>query len=158
MSKTLREWWTVGFFLIIPSIVMAQMNPENNSVRCGVVVSAGFAQNFADDWISAWNSHDLDRILAHYTDDFEMRSPGIIAIAREPSGVLRGKAKIRSYWEEALKTQPNLKFELIGVYAGIGSVAIHYRNASGLAVVEVLELDSNCKVVRGNAIRSIPRP
>ena len=37
-----------------------------------------FAEHFAADWIDSWNSHDLGRILSHYTDDFEMSSPIII--------------------------------------------------------------------------------
>jgi hypothetical protein len=137
---------------------MAQTSTEKSVMSCSAEISVGFAQAFAQDWISSWNSHEMDRILAHYTEDFEMRSPGIISTAKEPSGVLRGKAKIRSYWEAALKAQPDLKFELIGVYAGIGSLAIHYRNASKRNVVEVLEFDQSCKVVRGNAIRSIAVP
>jgi ketosteroid isomerase-like protein len=28
-----------------------------------------FAQRFADQWIAAWNSHDLVSILSHYRDD-----------------------------------------------------------------------------------------
>ena len=36
---------------------------------------SGFAERFATDWIAAWNSHDLDRVLTHYEDDFEMSSP-----------------------------------------------------------------------------------
>ena len=35
----------------------------------------GFAERFAKDWVAAWNSHDLDSILEHYEDDFEMSSP-----------------------------------------------------------------------------------
>ena len=38
------------------------------------------AQAFADEWIEAWNSHDLDRILSHYSDDAELLSP--VAAAR----------------------------------------------------------------------------
>jgi ketosteroid isomerase-like protein len=26
-------------------------------------------QRFADEWYAAWNAHDLDAILDHYTDD-----------------------------------------------------------------------------------------
>jgi ketosteroid isomerase-like protein len=33
------------------------------------------AQEFALEWIAAWNSHDLERILRHYTDDVEVTSP-----------------------------------------------------------------------------------
>src|SRR6516164_4567249 len=30
------------------------------------------AVKFAEDWVSAWNSHDLDKIMAHYADDVEL--------------------------------------------------------------------------------------
>lgn len=43
--------------------------------------------------IDSWNSHDLDRILSHYSDDFEMSAPFIIRILGESSGVLKGKEK-----------------------------------------------------------------
>ena len=43
-----------------------------------------FAEHFAADWIDSWNAHDLNRILSHYTDDFEMASPVIIQVANEP--------------------------------------------------------------------------
>ena len=33
------------------------------------------AQDFAQEWIAAWNSHDLDRILSHYAEDVEVTSP-----------------------------------------------------------------------------------
>lgn len=39
-----------------------------------------------------------------------MRSAGIVTTAGEPSGVLKGKEKVGTYWTAALKAQPNLKF------------------------------------------------
>ena len=48
-------------------------------------MSMQFALHFAEDWIASWNSHDLDRILAHYTEDFEMSSPLIVQLMGEPS-------------------------------------------------------------------------
>ena len=50
-----------------------------------------FSEHFARQWIDSWNSHDLGRILSHYSDDFEMSSPLIINIVGEPSGMLKGK-------------------------------------------------------------------
>ena len=41
-----------------------------------------FAHQFAEDWIAVWNSHDLEAILSHYTDDFEMSSPLIVQANR----------------------------------------------------------------------------
>ncbi len=58
------------------------------------MIDKKFAEHFARDWIDSWNSHDLDRILAHYSDQFEMSSPVIIQIAGEPSGTLNGKEAI----------------------------------------------------------------
>ena len=66
-----------------------------------------FADHFAADWIDSWNSHDLGRILSHYTDDFEMTSPVIIQVAGEPSGTLKGKKDVGAYWAKALQLSPD---------------------------------------------------
>ena len=50
-----------------------------------VLMEKGFAERFAKEWVAAWNSHDLERILSHYEDDFEMLSPIITALVGEPS-------------------------------------------------------------------------
>ena len=79
------------------------------------MIEEGWAKAFAHEWIEAWNSHDLERIMSHYTDDFEMSSPFIIELMGEPGGKLRGKASIRPYWEKGLAAQPPLRFELLQV-------------------------------------------
>lgn len=45
------------------------------------MIEKDFAEEFARDWIESWNSRDLDRILSHYSDQFEMSSPKITQIA-----------------------------------------------------------------------------
>jgi ketosteroid isomerase-like protein len=105
----------------------------------------GFAERFASEWIAAWNSHDLERILAHYEDDFEMSSPIIPVLVGEPSGKLRGKAAVGAYWAKALQKAPNLRFELVTALAGVDSVAVYYKGHRGLSV-EVLHFDPSGKV------------
>lgn len=105
----------------------------------------GFARRFADEWIAAWNSHDLERILAHYEDNFEMSSPIIATLAGEPSGKLQGKAAIGAYWSKALKNAPDLRFELLTALAGVDSVTVYYRGHRGLSA-EVLHFGPNGKV------------
>ncbi|WP_232821554.1 Cif family virulence factor [Acidithiobacillus ferrivorans] len=39
------------------------------------MIDKEFAEHFASDWIGSWNNHDLDRILSHYSEQFEMFSP-----------------------------------------------------------------------------------
>ena len=108
------------------------------------------ADEFAAEWIAAWNSHDLERILSHYSADFTMASPRIATIANEPSGVLRGKAAVAAYWAKALALLPDLHFELIATFVGADSVAIHYEGVRGPAV-EVFFFDADGLVCRAAA-------
>ena len=104
-----------------------------------------FAERFATEWIAAWNSHDLDRILTHYEDDFEMSSPIIPALVGEPSGKLRGKAAVGAYWAKALQKVPDLRFELVTALAGVDSVTVYYKGHRGLSA-EVLHFNPSGKV------------
>ena len=112
-----------------------------------------FALDLARRWIAAWNSHDLERVFALYADDFEMRSPLIVERGFSADGVLRGKPAIRPYWGAGLATaNPPLLFELIDAYAGVGTIAVHYRSVGRKVVVEVLEVDAAGQIVRGSAL------
>jgi hypothetical protein len=106
-----------------------------------------FAQQFAQEWIEAWNRHDLERVLAHYADDFEMNSPYIVQIAGEPSGRLKGKTAVGVYWTKALAMMPDLHFELISTLVGINSVTLYYKGARDRLSAEVLHFGPDCKVV-----------
>jgi ketosteroid isomerase-like protein len=114
------------------------------------VLTREFAVRFAEEWVAAWNSHDLERILSHYTDDFEMASPIIVQLMGEPSGTLKGKQAVREYWAKALARLPDLRFELIDVYVGAESVVIHYRGPRG-ASAEAFWFDPEGKVRRAAA-------
>ncbi len=92
-----------------------------------------FATHFAHEWVTAWNSHDLDWILSLYADDFEMASPYIAQIVDEPSGVLKGKTAVAAYWARALELMPTLHFELHSTLLGADSLVIYYRGLSGMA-------------------------
>lgn len=109
------------------------------------------AQAFANDWVSAWNAHDLDRILAHYSDDFEMTSPVIVQLLSEASGTLKGKAAVGHYWGMALQRVPDLHFELLSVLVGVRSITLYYRGVKGRLSAEVFEFDEAGKVVKAAA-------
>ena len=38
------------------------------------MLSETFIEEFAAEWIASWNSHDIERILAHYEEAFELSS------------------------------------------------------------------------------------
>ena len=110
-----------------------------------------FAEHFAADWMDAWNAHDLNRVLSHYADDFEMSSPVIVQMAHEPSGTLRGKAAVRAYWKKALELMPDLHFELISVLVGVTSITLYYKGAHGRLAAEVFHFGAEQKVSRAFA-------
>lgn len=98
---------------------------------------------FATEWVNAWNARDLDAVLAHYREDFEMSSPFIAQIAGVASGVLQGKPAVRAYWSAALARMPDLHFDLIATMAGVNSVVIHYRGPGGRLCAEVFAFDDD---------------
>lgn len=105
-------------------------------------------QEFAMNWIEAWNSHDLDRILSHYTDDFAITTPMIKMAMGIGIGTLKGKGDIRQYWAAALQKIPDLHFELIDVTQGIDSIALYYQSVMGKVAIEVMFFDDHGKVNR----------
>jgi ketosteroid isomerase-like protein len=110
-----------------------------------------FAKAFACEWIEAWNAHDLDRVLSHYTDDFEMCSPMIAQLFAGSGGRLRGKDLVRGYWRRALEIAPDLRFKLITLLVGVQSVTIYYQGARDRLSAEVFFFDASGKVTQAVA-------
>jgi len=65
--------------------------------RLLVMTSNRDPSELAAKWEEAWNSHDIDRILALYREDVIFKSPRIRTVSGEESGVLRGKSAVRDY-------------------------------------------------------------
>jgi ketosteroid isomerase-like protein len=106
---------------------------------------------FGREWIAAWNSHDLDRVLALYAEDAEMTSDKIPALGFDPSGTLHGKARLRMYWGKALTLLPNLHFDLIDTYVSPNSIVVFYKNERGAKICEYLRLNAEGKIIQGSA-------
>ncbi len=104
------------------------------------------AAAFADEWIAAWNAHDLNRILALYADDVMLVSPRVRDILGDPSGKVRGKAALSRYFSQGLARLPDLHFTLLGSYAGLESVVVNFRANYGHDVSELMVFDSEGRV------------
>ncbi|MGH2835655.1 MAG: nuclear transport factor 2 family protein [Solirubrobacteraceae bacterium] len=112
-------------------------------------MEAARAHEFVGDWVDAWNRHDIDAVLAHFVDEVTFTSPAAARIVEGSDGVIRGKAALRAYWSEGIRLIPDLHFEVLGVYVGIDTLTISYRNQSGGLVNEVLRFDGRL-VVEGH--------
>ncbi|MYX73399.1 nuclear transport factor 2 family protein [Streptomyces sp. SID3915] len=96
------------------------------------------ARQFASRWQDDWNSHDLDRVLAHYAEDVVFSSPMIARLTGDPAGTPHGKAALRAYWTTGPRKIPGLEFEVMDVRAGVDALVIDYRDQIGGRVYEVL--------------------
>ena len=106
------------------------------------------SSNLVHEWIQAWNSHDLNQIMTHYAHDLIISSPALAKVLNGSGGTLRGLDAVRAYWEKALLLYPDLHFELLGHFKGVGSMAIHYRGVGGRKVVEVCEFNAEGLIAR----------
>jgi hypothetical protein len=108
------------------------------------------ALKIARGWIAAWNSHDIDRILSHYSDSIELTSPLVSRILGADVHMVSGKAALRKYFLGGLEAFPDLTFELWGAYPGHGSLVVHYESVRGLGAAEFMRIDGSgrvCEVV-----------
>ncbi len=104
---------------------------------------------FAQQWVDAWNAHDVESVLQHFDDDVVFTSPVAAKLLPETAGIIRGKAALRDYWTQALRHIANLRFAIEAIYQGIDTVVIAYRNQDGGQVSEVLRF-GNGLVIEGH--------
>lgn len=112
-----------------------------------------FATQFANEWISNWNNHDLDSILDHYTEDVIFHSPMIQKLLGESTDKVVGKNNLRIYWTKGLALIPDLHFELVNIFYGAHCVSIHYLGHRG-PVIETFFFDTAGKVYQACACYS----
>lgn len=103
-------------------------------------------QRFALEWISAWNSHDIDRILSHYSDDIIITTPMIVLATGGKEDSLSGKNVVSLYWQKALDKFPDLYFELIHSTAGVDSAALFYKSIMNKHAIEVMFFNEEGKI------------
>lgn len=91
------------------------------------------AAQFANRWLSAWNSSDVREILMLFSEDFTNSTPLLQSLHVCESGTLAGKQANGEYWESLLKKHPVLNTSAEKIWAGVDSVAILWRfTAPGL--------------------------
>jgi ketosteroid isomerase-like protein len=85
----------------------------------------------AQEWIAAWNAHDLEQILAHYAEDVELISPFVAKLTGRSEGVVRGKAALRELFRARAGGISNTVFRLLTTLSGSaelrGGIPQHQR-------------------------------
>ena len=115
------------------------------------MISHEDALKFAREWIEAWNSHDLSKILSHYSEDFALTTPYIVEVMKEPTGAIKGKKAVKDYWERSLQRIPDLHLELIDCFPSVRSMVILYRTMLDRHAAEWLLFNDDGMVKRSIA-------
>ncbi len=100
------------------------------------------AHIFAARWRETCNSRDPDRIAALYSETVVFKSPRVRTISGEQSGILHGRADVRTYWQKIFEKRPDLTFAIERAFAGVDSIALEYR-VGDLRGIEFMTLDGN---------------
>jgi predicted ester cyclase len=106
------------------------------------------AWRLANDWVAAWNAHDLESIMTHYDEAIELTSPVAAQLLGRPNGRVTGKENLRAYFQKGLVAFPDLRFHLEDVLWGIDSVVLYYINQKGTHTAEFMQLSASGKVAR----------
>lgn len=116
------------------------------------------ASTIAQGWVAAWNSHDIDRILSHYSDSIELKSPLVGRILGTGISTVSGKPALRKYFLSGLEAFPDLRFTLWGAYPGHDSLVVHYESVRGMPAAEYMRIDGGGRICQVVAHYMAPRP
>ena len=102
-------------------------------------------EQIALDWITAFNAHDLEKLLELYDDDAKHYSPKLKLRRPETNGLITGKAALREWWQDAFERLPGLHYKMVSLTANDKIVCMEYiRQSPGeedMAVAELLEIE-----------------
>ena len=100
----------------------------------------------AKQWLQAFNDHNLEKLLSLYDDHAEHYSPKLKARQPETKGIIKGKAALRNWWQDAFNRLPDLAYHEKTITADSDRAFMEYtRVVSGednMVVAEVLEINN----------------
>lgn len=105
----------------------------------------------AQDWVDAWNQHDLDAIMQHYSEGIDFRSPIIQKMGVNTAGNINNKDVLKAYFKSALEKYPDLHFELYHILEGVNSMVLFYKSVNDSLSAEYMELDMQGKICKVSA-------
>lgn len=114
------------------------------------IITDKWGQEFAQNWLLAWNARDVEKILGFYSDEFLMMSPVVREMTGNQQGVLIDKEGLRDLCIKVFTQIPELQFSLAAVAVGIDSLTVHYTSSQCDMVADVMNFNNNWKIVRSS--------
>ncbi len=113
------------------------------------------ANEFAANWIGAWNRKDVSAVLEHYVDDSKFMSPKAAIFVGNP--VVEGKKALLQYWQLAARKIENIEFKLDHiVWDSVSNELVIFYEASLNGVrsraCETMKFNSSGRQLSGEAM------
>lgn len=93
-------------------------------------------------WIAAWNSHDLDAILSHYSTNVTFEAQTVTTRWSKPDGRLYGIEELRRHFALGLELAPELSFTLEQIFMAPSGYSVLYTRENGNRVIDCVTLDA----------------
>ena len=97
-------------------------------------------------WFDAFNAHDLDTLLSLYDEEAEHYSPKLKIHQPDTMGLIKGKAALRDWWQDAFNRLPLLHYQVIRLMSDEVQVFMEYirqvPDEEDLRVGEVLVIQN----------------
>ena len=101
-------------------------------------------QLIAKKWLQAFNEHNLEDLLVLYDEHAEHFSPKLMIRKPETNGLIKGKAAMRNWWQDAFERLPQLSYQEKTITANKERVFMEYirivPGENDINVAEVLEI------------------
>jgi ketosteroid isomerase-like protein len=101
-------------------------------------------EEVAKEWFAAFNAQHLEQLLALYDENAAHYSPKLKVRQPETNGLVRGKAALRAWWQDAFERLPDMNYRYTSLTANEDRVFMEYvRSVHGepdMLVAEVLEI------------------
>ncbi len=107
-------------------------------------MSANNNIQIAKQWFAAFNEHNLENLLSLYHNNAAHYSPKLKIRQPETEGLVRGKAALRAWWQDAFDRLPTLHYRYTTLTANDDRVFMEYirtvTDEPEMLVAEVLEI------------------
>lgn len=107
-------------------------------------------EQIAIKWFDAFNTKNLEQLLALYDDEAQHFSPKLKIRQPETNGLIIGKEAMRVWWQDAFDRLPKLHYKVTSLTANTKRVFMEYirqvEHEEDMLVAEVLEI-KNGKIV-----------
>lgn len=104
---------------------------------------------FAKEWIASWNSHNIEKIMAHYSDHVLFTCPFIEKYMGIVGDTITNKAELKEYFIKGLKAFPDLKFELQMIRGNADDITLYYKSVNNMMAIEYMKLNKQGKIDYG---------